>query len=575
MEQSELRAAIRAEVRSYLTEASVRYAPILAGVLAVALVILLVPDTAFNRAGSGLASGGPSGSVTGTTPGVSPATANPSTSPSGGTAGTGAGATGTGGSAGGGGGNIQGVVRGGSTSDIAASGVKCGPGVRQVPWSPYSPPCIGKWAGSNGGATSHGVTASTITLALRNPSDWDTAAQGTGTPTFAQIAADMQVLVDYFNTQYELYGRKVQIKQFNGQGSFFAEASNQDQQGASADAQTAYNDGAMIDGFPITAGTYSDAEAAHGIISFAPGNSEAAFKGHAPYMYGTPLGPVAEIQGAGIGSVVCQRMANMNAVFAGDATYQHMTRKFGILEPQQPEYTGGAAVAMQEMKSCGVSATYYSYSADLSTEAQSAAEITAAMKQAGITTAIMLTDPFMSQFMTDSAAQAQYNPEWVFTIFTQTMARQASAGEMAHSLDINPWHATTGPPNQRLCARIYSLASHGAAPKSSPVGLDAECSLLLALFAALQQAGPDLTPQSFSTGWFSVPASNGSSDFGRWSNGPNQWSPDASFSVLQWTAGGTSQYDGGTGGWVPCGGSVDYPYQGPNLGSGQLQCFGH
>ena len=36
-------------------------------------------------------------------------------------------------------------------------------------------------------------------------------------------------------------------------------------------------------------------------------------------------------------------MANMNAVFAGDATYQKSTRTFGILEPQQPEYTGGAA----------------------------------------------------------------------------------------------------------------------------------------------------------------------------------------------------------------------------------------
>ena len=574
MEQSELRAAIRAEVRSYLSEAAVRYMPILAGVLAVALVVLLVPDTAFNRAGSGLASGGSNGSVNGTTSGITPGTINPSASPSNGNVGNGAG--GTGGTASGAGGNIQGVIRGGSTSNVAASGVTCGPGVGQVPWSPYSPPCIGKWAGSNGGATTHGVTASTINLVLRNPSDWDTAAQATGTPTFAQISADMQVMVDYFNTQYELYGRKVVIKQFNGQGSFFAEASNQDQQGASADATTAHDtEGAMIDGFPITAGTYSDAEASRGIISFAPGNSEAAFKGHAPYMYGTPLGPVAEIQGAGIGSVVCQRMAKMNAVFAGDPTYQHTTRKFAILEPDQPEYTGGAAVASQEMQACGVTAKIYPYSAVLNNEAQQAAQFTAQMKADGDTTAIMLTDPFMNQFMTAAASQAQYNPEWVFTIFTQTMARQATASEMAHAIDINPWHATTGPPNERICAHVYSLASHGAAPKSSPAGLDAECSLLLALFAALQQAGPGLTPQNFSRGWFSVPDSNGSSDFGRWSNGPNHWSPDASFSVLQWTASGTSQYDGGTGGWVPCGGPVDYPYQGANLGSGQLQCFGH
>ena len=97
----------------------------------------------------------------------------------------------------------------------------------------------------------------------------------------------------------------------------------------------------------------------------------------------------------------------------------------------------------------------------------------------------------------------------------------------------------------------------------------------MALFSALQQSGPNLTPANFARGWFSVPNSTGTSDFGRWSNAANYWSPLASFSVQQWSPSGTSPYDGGTGGWVSCGGAVDYPYQGANLGSGQLNCFGH
>jgi hypothetical protein len=457
---------------------------------------------------------------------------------------------------------------------VAVTGVTCGPGVRQFTWSPYSPACVPKWSGSNGGATAHGVTSSTITLVLRNPTDWDSTAPAGGAPTFAQITNDEQTLVNFFNTQYELYGRKVVIKTFNGQGSFFAEAANQDQSGANTDAQQAFDDGAFVDGFPITAGTYSDAEASRGIISFAPGNSEAAYKSHAPYMYGVPLGPVAEIQGAGVGAAGCQRLANMNAVFAG-ATYQASKRKFAVLEPQQPEYTGGAAVLIQEMKNCGVSVDSYQYSADVQQEAQEAAQITTEMKSANDTTVFMLTDPFMSQFMTDSAGQAQYQPEWVFTVFSQLMARKADASEMAHAIDLSPWHATTGAPNQRLCAQIYKMASSGGAAQSGPSGLDAECSVLMALFAALQDAGPNLTPQNFNAGWFNVPASTGPSDFGRWSFSANQWSPDASFSVLQWTAGGASSYDGGTGGWVPCGGPADYPYRGANMGSGQLQCYGH
>lgn len=554
----------RSEARRYLAEVAVRYTPVVAAILALVLVVVLVPDTGLSRNNGGVASGSLDG--TPPSPGDLQASQSPGTDP-----GNGPGAPGSAGQ-----GPAQNAISGGSVSDSSAGGVKCGPGARQVAWTPYSPPCIGKWSGANGGATAHGVTGDSITLVLRNPTDWDTTANGTGgVPTFSQMASDMQVMVDFFNTQYELYGRRVIIKTFNGKGSFLAEGANQGQASANADARQAYDLGAFVDGFPITAGTYSDAEASHGIISFAPGNSINAYKAHAPYMYGVPLGPVAEIQGAGIGAVACQRMARMNAIFAGDAVLQQSTRRFGILEPQQPQYAGGAAVAMQAMRNCGADVQFYQYDANLNREASQAAQIAGKMKADNVSTVVMLTDPFMSQFMTAAASQAQYHPEWLFTIFQQAMARQSPADEMAHAIDINPWHATTDPADQRLCARIFNLASHGARPQSNPAGLDAECSLLMALYSGLQQSGPNLTPANFSRGWFSVPDSTGTSDFGRWSNGANQWSPLASFSVLQWNPSGTSPYDGGTGGWASCGGAVDYPYQGANLGSGQLNCFGH
>jgi hypothetical protein len=434
--------------------------------------------------------------------------------------------------------------------------------------------CTPRWSGNNGGATAHGVTASTITLVLRNPSDWDSAAEATGTPKFAGIAHDTQVLVDFFNRQFELYGRKVVVKTFNGRGSFFAEGANKGQEAASADAQQAYDAGAFVDGFPISTGTYSDAEAARRIISFAPGNSLAAYDAHAPYLYGVPLGPVAEIQGAGVGAVACQRMAKMKAVFAGNPIYQSSTRTFAVLEPEQPEYAGGAAVLMQQMKRCHVPVQLYRYNADVTNEAQQAAEITARMMSDSITTVLMLTDPIMSQLMTHAATQEGYKPEWVFTVFPQALARQADPNQMANAIDVSPWHATTGAPAQRLCARIYALADPGGSPQSGAQGLDASCSLLLALFSALQQAGPVLTAQSFNRGWFALPESTSSSDFGRWSFGQDQWSPVASMSVLQWSAGRKSRYDGGSGEWAACGGPADYPYRNADLGSGQLHCHG-
>jgi hypothetical protein len=565
MQDPELRERIRAEVRSYVATVAARYVPVLAGALAVVLLIVVVPD-ATSQSTTGLGAPGASGA---------PATGVPGASAP---AGTGTPTPRTGGS----GGQLPlGPSLPGSSQStpvsnvgVAVSGVQCGPGVRQFSWSPYSPLCVARWTGNNGGATAHGVTKSTITLVMRNPSDWDSTSKGSGAPTFAGLAYDTQVLVKYFNSQYELYGRQVVVKTFNGNGSFLAESANQGQDVANSDAQTAYGLGAFADGFPIVTGTYADAESSHHIIQFAPANSDVAYKANAPYRYGFPAGAVNEVQGAGIGSLVCQRMAGMKAVFAGDPSYQTVTRKFAVLEPDQPEFAGGAAVIIQDAKRCGVSVESFRYSTQISTEAQQAVQISAQLKNAHVTTVLMLTDPFMSQFMTNSAAQQQYRPEWVFTVFPPFQARQADKSEMAHSIQISPWHATTGAPSQRLCAHIYKLAGATGAPMSGPAGLDQVCTLLMAFYAGLQQAGPTLTPSSFYQGWFSLPNSSTTSDFGRWSFGSGQWSPVATFSVLQWNGTAHSNYDGGTGQFEPCGGPVDYPYENSKLGSGQLKCYG-
>lgn len=564
MEDPNLKGPIKREVLSPLAEAAARYLPLILVALAFISLVVVVPDSS-NTSLSGAEGGNDASLGSIAADGSVLGTGADGSGPGSKTAGPGAkGSTGPLGSGGG--------FSGRDISGKSASGVECGSDVRQISWSPYAPMCTANWSGNNGGATAHGVTASTITLALRNPSDWDSAAEATGTPKFSEIAHDTEVLVDFFNREFELYGRKVVVETFNGRGSFFAEGANRGQEAASADAQTAYDLGAFVDGFPISTGSYSDAEAARGIISFAPGNSLTAYRANAPYMYGVPLGPVAEIQGAGVAAVACQRMAKMKAVFAGDPLYQTTTRKFAVLEPEQPEYAGGGDIVVQALERCGAPVELYRYNADVTLEAQQADSITARMKADGVTTVLMLTDPFMSQFMTISATQRSYRPEWAFTVFPQHLARQADASQLAHSIDISPWHATTGAPEQRLCARIYELADPGASPQSGAVGLDASCSLLLALYSALQQAGPELTPQNFNRGWFTLPESSTSSDFGRWSFGPDQWSPLASMSLLHWNANETSSYDGGTGQWESCRGPADYPYRNANLGSGQLHC---
>ena len=589
MEGPELRAAVRAEVRAYMAGAAARYVPVLAAVLAVVLLVVVVPDTrrvddsglaggaAGQAAQDNTAASGNGAPAPGAIPGSTTAGAAPGAAGNPGSGTTGTGGTGPGISNSTTGSSVAGTGPGvASKSGTAVTGAKCGAGARQFSWAPYSPPCVAKWTGRNSGASAHGVTASTITMVLRNPSDWDSLAASTNSPKFAGIAHDTQVLVNYFNRQYELYGRKVVVKTFNGKGSFVSEGANQGQANASSDAQTAYDMGAFVDGFPFATGTYADAEASRRIVHFAPGNSVSAYKSNAPYRYGMPAGPVNEIQGAGVASFACQRLAKMPAIFAGDATYQKTPRKFAVIEPEQPQFAGGSDIVVSQMKSgCGQDVKAYRYSADVSSEAQQGTQITAQMKADGITTILMLTDPIMVQFMTAAASKQQYNPEWAFTVLPANLARQADAAQMAHAIAVQPWPEQVQAQKDRLCYRIYKLADPNGAPQAGPTGLDLACSMMLAVFGALQEAGPTLTPQNFSKGWFSMPDSNGASDFGRWSFGQNQYSPLATFSVTWWNPNAADKYDGGTGQFQACSNLANEPYKNPKLGSGQPSCFGH
>jgi hypothetical protein len=179
----------------------------------------------------------------------------------------------------------------------------------------------------------------------------------------------------------------------------------------------------------------------------------------------------------------------------------------------------------------------------------------------------------MVRFMTQQATQQQYHPEWVFTILSQVLARQADATQMAHGMEVNPWHATTGAPSSRLCYRIYKLANPKGTPASDAGSLDTICSMIMAFFSGLQQAGPNLTPAQYYRNWFTLPSSKGGSDFGVWEYGPQNWSPDATFTVTWWNPNATSKYDGGKGQFQTCGNLVDARYVGAKLGSGQPPCF--
>src|SRR5206468_7543876 len=178
-------AEIEAVVRAYLGRVARRYLPLLAGVVVLLLIVVLVPTATPRDDSQAGAVNGALGQQQGATGGTTGTTTAPGAVTAGAAQGTVGGGT-TGGAVGGAG--ITQVPAGPvapSTGGIARSGVHCGPGKKQVAWSVYAPPCVAKYNGSNGGATTRGVTSSTITLSYRVTHSADDAAISAATGSAA------------------------------------------------------------------------------------------------------------------------------------------------------------------------------------------------------------------------------------------------------------------------------------------------------------------------------------------------------------------------------------------------------
>ena len=453
---------------------------------------------------------------------------------------------------------------------VAASGVRCGHGARQVFWSRYAPYCQPVFHGSNGGSTAPGVTASTITVTFRFAATsveqklFEQVAPGTfATP--AQNAALAQQYVSLFNRQYDLYGRKVVLKVFDGKGDFLAELSGTGQAAAQADAATAKTLGAFADvsGTIFNTQPYNDALSAQHIISVGGLLASAsAMRAHAPYQYFP--GPDCEKTATSTAAVVARSMAGLPAIYAGSPALARRKRTFALISPDNAAYVScGQAVVDDLAQKYGIHLqSWIKYNLSLNALQQAAAQAANTITQlqsAGVTTVLCGCDPITPLFLAQDAAAQNYHPEWLALGYGDTFSRLPSAvspSEWDHSISggIAPV-----PPGLQESAIAYRLAVHDATA-ALPPSYEYIYEPLLLLFDGLQAAGPHLTPQSFAAGIDSLPASLPGGEFGPWAFGPGTVDPSAGFQLLRWDSAATSVQDGKAGTGLPCNGGAVYLY---------------
>jgi len=470
---------------------------------------------------------------------------------------------------------------------VAKTGVHCGSGVRQFAWSRRGPACVAAFHGANGGATAPGVTADTITLTYRlaNSAQQSAidAAAGAANINQTDLVADLQTYANYFNSQFELYGRHVVIKPYQGQGDYLEEDQGQGLGATQADSVTAHDLGAFGDvTFSLEASQpYEEDLAAEHVIGFSSvGLSHQWFQQHSPYEYSIqgPEGTVALNEAA---AVICRRLAGLPATFAGNPIYQHTNRVFGIIYPETPVYSAEVSQAKSVLSSgCGVHPkVVIAYAIDISQFEVESVSAIAQMKSAGVTTILCACDPIVPIFLTSAAAQQNYLPEWFATWFGDPVTRDYNQSVWSHAI-------TGGiqfpPVTQTEAYRVYELANPGhqpaETPPSSPSYFYVPYYTLLHVFDALQAAGPDLTPGTFQSGMFSLPPSQpGDPVEGQWVFGEQAYDPIVSFNLAWWDPNATSTFDNAKGAYQWCNGGATYLTSNlAGLGGPQqqLHCFG-
>jgi hypothetical protein len=422
----------------------------------------------------------------------------------------------------------------------------------QVPGDPYSPPCV-SFSGNNGGATTRGVTGSTITVSYRITSDpsFQQTLAAIGGAQFADTQADVNRtidgLADYFNSHFQFYGRKLKFVFYKGQGSQTNELLGGGQQQASDDAlKVATSIKAFADMSAVTE-PYADSLSRDKVMNFGvPYMSKDWFAARAPYSWSiaTDCTGVSDA----VAEVGVRELAGKKAIYAGPALAGH-TRTFATLAPDNPWYQECVANGAKIYTQAGLKAPLnIPYQLNLATLANQADSIISKLKADNITTVVCGCDPIIPVYLTQRAAEQDYYPEW--SVVGVALTDEDIVGQL---FDQAEWQHAFGVtyqgPTLPFQATLGYAAYKDAIPSSEPstfVNLIYAQMYMMAI--GIQDAGPDLTPDSFQQGMRAY--TGGTGEFGTWGFPAGDYTPTLDGAEIYWDPNKISAYNDRKGAYV-------------------------
>jgi hypothetical protein len=435
---------------------------------------------------------------------------------------------------------------------------------QQIPGDPYSPPCIA-FSGSNGGATSRGVTAKEIVVSARILNEkgfQQTLAALAGaeiTDEPPDVRRTISAFADYFNRNFQFYGRKIKIAYYNGKGSGTTELLGGGQAEAQADA---INVAQNIKAFAELNGSsapFADALARQKVVSFGtPYLSRKWHIEHRPYNWSiaTDCSIVAETAG----EYYVNLLAGKPAKYAG-GDLKGKQRVLAGLSPENPWYAECHDDFEKVIRDGGFNPQVrVNYRLDLNTMSNQAANVVAQLKSKGATSVFCGCDPIFPVFLTTKASEQNYFPEWV--LVGVALTDHDIVGQL---MDQEQWAHTSGvsfagsilPQRAGLGYQAYKSFR-----KDEPAfAVEIIYAQMYMLALGIQLAGPNLTPETFEAGMRKYPGGTGL--YGTWAFPQGAYTPTRDTRILWWDPERISIYNRKKGAYVEA-------YGGKRFALGQL-----
>jgi len=420
----------------------------------------------------------------------------------------------------------------------------------QVPGDPYSPPCF-VFSGDNGGETHHGVNATEIHVAFRLLNEkgfQQTLAELAGASlvdTPEDVRRTIETLGEYFNTNYQFYGRKIVWDFYDGQGSNTNELLGKGRDKAEVDATTVQSLGSFAD-MSANSEPYANALATRDIVGFGdPYLSVKWHDEHAPYIWsiasaGTDVANFAA-------EYATKKLCGKTADYAG-GDLKGLPRKFASFAPENSWYQESVQVARETFTNAGCDpGVNVQYQLDLGTMSNQASNLIAQMQSSGVTTILCGCDPIIPVFLSGTAARQGYFPEFIIvgTALTDTdiVGQLWNQDFAAHAFGVSS--LTEPQPAQQSIGYAAYRTIRDDEPAFS---VELIYYQMAQMAIGLQMAGPNLTPENFQAGMFSYPRKLGPA--GSWGFGDHDYTTADDVREIYWDRNAISNYNQKQGAFV-------------------------